>query len=222
MRKLVSVFSGLLLFVAAWYFFTDGTMHLDTAKKKLVQQAQDAVISNVNPDEVAALAMKAINLTQGEHGVELWRLKADWGNMRRKDNILELEKPRFTYYMPPDNKAITIASGKGDIEQTDQKIRFLDSVVATYDGRTLLAPQMIYFGKSREIHCPEGGSMEGEGYEGAADRVVLNMNAEIIEAFGNVDITFDAENDVLTPRRQPKDIGIPQGQEGLDTAPAQG
>ncbi len=115
MRKLVSVIGVLVLLSVAWYFFTDGTMGMDAAKKKFVQQAQDAIVSNVEPDEVAALAMRAINLTQGEHGAELWRLKADWGNMRRKDNVLELEKPRFTYYMPPDYKAITVVAVRGDI-----------------------------------------------------------------------------------------------------------
>ena len=200
MRRLASAVGVLVFLATAWYFFTDGTLRMDAVKKKIVQQAQDAVVSNVDPDEVAALAMRAISLTQGEQGAELWRLKADWGNMRRRDNILELEKPWFTYYMPPDGKAIAIASEKGDIEQTEQKIRFLGSVIATYDGRTLVAPQMVYFGKSREIRCPEGGRVEGPGYEGSADQVVWNINEERIEAFGNVDITFDAENDVfITP-----------------------
>ncbi|MCC8194545.1 MAG: hypothetical protein LIP28_07870 [Deltaproteobacteria bacterium] len=117
MKKIIGALGVLLALGVGWYIFTDGTMSLGAAKKKLVQKAQDAVVSNADPEDVAALAMKAINLTQGEHGAELWRLKANWGNMRRKDNVMELEKPDFTYYMPPDNKAIFIVGDKGEIEQ---------------------------------------------------------------------------------------------------------
>ena len=81
--------------------------------------------------------MKAINLTQGEHGAELWRLKADWGNMRRRDNVKELEKPKFTYYMPPDNAELQVASNKGEIYQDIQEIRFVDDVVATFGERSI-------------------------------------------------------------------------------------
>ena len=212
MKKLLGAACVLLIALGvAWYLLTDGAMNLDDAKKQLARTAQDVVISTADPEDVAALAMKAINLTQGEHGAELWRLKADWGNMRRRDNVMELEKPRFTYYMPPDNKAISIASDKGDIEQEEQVIRFLDAVIATYDGKTLYAPRMLYFGKPREIVCPQGGKVVGEGYEGIADRVVWRMNDQILEAVGGVDITFDSENDIFTSRPKP---------EGTQTRPA--
>ena len=212
MKKIIGALCVLLALGVAWYVFTDGTFRVDSAKKKLVRQAQDAVINNADPEDVAALAMKAITLTQGEHGAELWRLKADWGNMRRRDNVMELEKPRFTYYMPPDNKSIAIASDKGEIEQEKQKIRFLESVVATYEDRTLLADEVLYMGKSREILCPQGGRVEGEGYEGRANRVVWHLNSKILEAFGDVDIVFDSENDIFAS---------PRGAEETQTPPAQ-
>ena len=203
MKKIVGALCAFIALGVAWYIFTDGTLSMQAAKKQLVQKAQDAIVSNANPEDVAALAMKAINLTQGEHGVELWRLKAEWGNMRRRDNIMELEKPRFTYYMPPDSKAVIIVSDKGEIEQETQKIRFIDSVVATYEDRTLRAPEILYFGKSREIVCPQGGEVNGDGYDGSANRIVWRMNDAIIEAFGDVVVSF--ENDIVTPSTSPAD-----------------
>ena len=203
MKKVFGAVGVLLIAIGvAWFVFFDGSAMLTTARKDLARKAQDAIIENSDTENVAALAMKAINLAQGEHGIELWRLKAEWGNMRRKDNIMELEKPRFTYYMPPDNKAVLIESDKGDIEQETQFIRFIDSVVATYEGRTLYAPLITYSGKPRELVCPQGGNIEGDGYEGSANRIVWHINEEIIEAFGDVDVMF--EHDIFTPRPEPE------------------
>lgn len=213
MKKVLGAAGVLLIAIGvAWLVFFDGTAMLTTAKNEIARKAQDAVIENTDPENVAALAMKAINLAQGEHGVELWRLKAEWGNMRRKDNIMELEKPRFTYHMPPDNRAVVIFSDKGDIEQKEQIIRFIDSVVATYEDRTLRAPLITYSGKPRVLVCPRGGNVEGEGYEGRADRIVWHMNEEIIEALGDVDVVF--EHDIFTPRPEPENTGTqPAGEQ---------
>lgn len=212
MKKIVGALCVLIALGVAWYIFTDGTFRVDSAKRKLVRQAQDAVIKKADPEEVAALAVKAINLTQGEHGVELWRLKADWGNLRRRDNVMELEKPRFTYYMPPDNKAIAISSDKGEIEQEAQRIRFMESVVATYEDRTLHVDEMVYLGKERAIVCPQGGRVEGEGYEGSANRIAWYLNAGVLEALGDVNVVFDSENDIFAPAHKTEEPQTPPAQ----------
>lgn len=221
MKKIFGVLC-VLLFAAgiAWYVFTDGTLSLRAVKKELVRKAQDAVIENTDPDDVAALAVKAINLTQGEHGTELWRLKADWGNMRRKDNVLELEKPRFTYYMPPENKPLVIVSDKGEIMQEGQEIEFVDSVVATHADRTLHAPRITYLGKSRQLACPHGGTIEGEGYAGSASHILWRINDEMIEATGNVEVVFD--NDIFTVRPEPEKNGAQPDADTSGTTTPQG
>lgn len=206
MRKLFGAASILLIALGgAWYIIADGTLSFNAAKKQVVEKAQDAILNNASPEEVAALAMKAITMTQGEQGIELWRLKADWGNMRRKDNVMELEQPRFTYYMPPDNKVVSILSDKGDIEQEEQRIRFLDSVVATYDDKTLHAPEMHYVGKTRDVICPRGGLIIGQDYKGSADNIVWHMNDQMIRAFGNIDVTFENDADIFKSRQEPED-----------------
>ncbi len=209
MKKLIGALCAFIVLFIAWYLFTGGELSFDAAKKQIVRQAQDAIIKTADPEDVAALAMRAITLTQGEHGAELWRLKAEWGNMRRRDNIMELEKPRFTYYMPPDNKPVEITSEKGDIAQEEQIIQFIDSVVATYEGKILRAPQMTYYGKQREIVCPRGGDIQGEGYVGSADKIVRHVNEQEIEATGNVDFTYESEQDILAPRREAKSAAAP-------------
>lgn len=205
MKKLFGAVCVLLIALGvAWYIITDGASSFNAAKKQLVEKAQDAVLNKATPEEVAALAMKAITMTQGEQGMEIWRLKASWGNVRRKDSVMELEKPMFTYYMPPDNKAVTILSDKGDVEQEEQKIRFLDSVVATYEDKTLFAPEMHYVGKARDVICPRGARVVGLGYEGTANEIVWHMNDQIITAFGNIDVTFESDADIFKSRQEPE------------------
>ena len=209
MKKIIGVVCVLITLGFSWYFFGDGK-GLGSLKEQIIQEAQDAAISGANPDDVATLAMKAITLTQGEQGVELWRLKADWGNVRRKDSVMELEKPNFTYYTSPDNKPITIVAEKGEIEQEEQRIRFVNSVVATYEGRTLHAAEILYLGKSRELVCPQGGEVKGEGYEGSASRtIVWFIKEQILESVGDITVMF--ENDLFTPQ--------PETPESLPEAP---
>lgn len=207
----------LIAIVVAWYIIADGTSIFKAAKKQVVEKAQDAILNNTSPEDVAALAMKTITMTQGEQGMELWRLKADWGNMRRRDNVMELEQPRFTYYMPPDNRAVLILSDKGDIAQEEQRIRFLNSVVATYDDKTLLAPEMHYVGKARDVICPRGGRIIGQGYEGSADNIVWHMNDHMITAFGNIDVTFESDADIVRPRQEPEDTLSARETAGTET-----
>jgi len=220
MKKFFGVVCVFIAMGVACYFYFGKSVNPASIKKQIVQEAQDAVLNNADPEDIAALAMKTIQLTQGEHGAELWRLKADWGNMRRKDNVMELEKPSFAYYMPPDNKVVTIVANKGEIEQEEQKIRFIDSVVITYEGRTLHAPEVIYFGKPREIICPQGGMVQGqEGYEGSAARnIVWYMKNQIIEAVGDIAVSFD--NDLFTA--QPDDPETPPAEDFSSSENTQG
>lgn len=177
---------------AGWYIFTDGALSLDAAKRLAKRAAQDVVASgNGAPEDVAALAVKAISMTQGEKGFELWRLKADWGNMRRNDEIMELEKPRFTYRMPPDNAELQITSNKGEIDQEAQKIRFMDDVVVTFGERSVNTTLIEYFGKTREMIFPDGARIAGRNFAGTAQRIVWRLQENVIEATGNVDITFE-------------------------------
>ena len=222
MKKIVLfVVSGAIALGIAWHLFTDGTTDLRDAGRKAKQAAQDAVISGAAPDDVAALAMKVINMTQGENGVELWRLKADWGNMLRNKDTMELEKPNFTYYMPPDNEEINITANKGEIEQELQKIRFVDSVVATYGNRTLHAPVTEYTGKAKEVLFPEGAMFMGESMTGKADKVVWHLGSKIIEASGNVNMTFTNDTEIL-PGRKPDEGRTPPANGAAQAADAQG
>lgn len=192
MKKIFAAVLAVAVLLVSWYIYTGGAMSFAAARRKVVKEAREAAIQSTAPEDVAALAMKAINMTQGEHGAELWRLKAEWGNVRRRDNILELEKPNFTYYMAPDNIPLTVTSEKGEIDQETQRVRFIGSVVATFQDRVVRAPVMVYSGKERELVCPDGAVISGaNNMTGAADTVVWDFTANVLTGSGDVDMTFD-------------------------------
>lgn len=196
MKKWLFFLCTLLVLGGGWYFLTDGSLSWKDAKRKVLRQARDAVVATVKDSEdVATLAMKAISLTQGEHGVELWRLKADWGNMRRIDNIMELSNPSLTYILPPENKEITVISTRGDIDEKQQVIRFVDSVVAKYDNRTLFAPLVVYTGKERSFSAPDGARVTGLGFEGAAGKLSWLLTDEVLVGEEGVDVTFESDKE---------------------------
>ena len=210
-----------LISLGAWYYITDGEMTLDAAKKGIRNAALDTVAHSVKPEDVAALALKTIEFKQGENGIELWRLKADWGNMRRNGETMELEKPRFTYYMPPDNNEVAITSNKGDLNQEKQVIQFFENVVSTFDERTLLSSRMIYEGKGRVMTFPEGAALEGKDVAGTAAHVVWRLGDRIIDASGGVDVTFHSERNFLPSRLSSGTKQVAQPPTKQPLAPAQ-
>ncbi len=197
-RLRIFLFVCLFLLVGggAWYYFT-GQSDFDQAKKKLKETAQNAVLGAVKPEDAATLAVKAIEMKQGEHGIELWRLKAEWGNVRREGELLELEKPNFTYHMPPDNTELRVVSEQGEVSQTAKTIRFVRSVIVTQGNDTLKASLMVYNGTSKKLLFPEGASFTGRGTSGTAADVVWRLNDRVIDASGGVDMTWERDADPM-------------------------
>lgn len=64
-------------------------------KKNPLSEAVEAV-SDQDP---LALALKNIELTMGENGFEVWRLKAKWASMRENDGSIEVLQPQIVYSM---------------------------------------------------------------------------------------------------------------------------
>ena len=200
------VFLSLVFVVSfgSWYYLTGGTIGMDAAKKAAI----GAIAGNTSPEDVAVFALKALEMKQGENGVELWRLKAEWGNMKRSADTIELVTPRFVYYISPNSNEVTITSDKGEIEQKMQIIRFVDNVTSTFDERTLTAKYMVYEGKAKVATFPNGATLTGTNVAGKAEHVVWRLDNKIIEATGGVDVIFQTDRDLLfmppQPVQQPK------------------
>ena len=76
---------------------------LDVANKGGIKSLDGAKLQgnatqSGNPlEEVAGLAIKGINLFQGNKGLELWRLKASWAHMSQNGDTIDVDKPVVRY-----------------------------------------------------------------------------------------------------------------------------
>jgi hypothetical protein len=203
MKKRRFFFACILFLLAgglAWQL-RYGLPDFGQARKAVGNSVQNAVLGAVQPEDVAALAMKTLEMKQGEHGIELWRLKAAWGNVRQEGGMLELATPRFTYYMPPNNEELQVVSERGEVDQSAKIIRFVRSVVATYGNSTLKAPLMVYNGTAKTLIFPQGTDFAGPDMEGTARDAVWRLNDRVIDASGGVDITWERAVDLLAAPR---------------------
>ncbi len=138
------------------------------------------------------LAFKTINLFQGEDGFTLWRLQADWANLRQQDGIIMVETPALVYHMPPNNEELYVNSATGEVDQKNKIIRFVQNVVVTHKNSTMTGNLLIYNGTSATMSLPERGLFQGQGVSGSADTLVWYMNKRTINASGNVVVDFSA------------------------------
>jgi LPS export ABC transporter protein LptC len=150
-----------------------------------VGQDEQKITSGSN-QSAFALALKAITLTQGEGGFELWRLKAEWANIQRQDDKIFLTNPRLTYFMREDDKVIYVQSDSGDVDQQEQLLRFIDNVRVTQDDTILIGPLLIYDGKTNTMTMPEGAELAATGVQGSYNHLVWFIDTKRIETMGDV------------------------------------
>lgn len=139
-----------------------------------------------NDDNTFDLALKTILLSQGEGGFELWRLKAEWANIQKKDDIIFLLEPRLTYFLREDGKTIHVHSVKGEAEQKKQILRFIDQVRVTQEDKILTGDLLVYNGTQKTMTMAEGAALSTTGMEGKADHVIWHIDERRIESIGDV------------------------------------
>ncbi len=87
-------------------------------KKSILSDAVDAITDQ----DPLALALKNIELTMGENGFEVWRLKAQWASMKEADGSIEVLKPQIVYSMDEQNTNAAANSAAQAPEQTMDQI----------------------------------------------------------------------------------------------------
>ena len=137
------------------------------------------------------LALRAITLTQGEGGFELWRLRAEWGNIQRQDDKIFLVEPRLTYFIE-DGSVIYVQSDSGDVDQKEQILRFIDNVLVTQDDTILTGRLLIYDGAARTMTMPEGAELDSATMRGSGNHLVWFMDTKRIETTCNVVIHLES------------------------------
>ena len=148
------------------------------------------------------LALKTISLSQGEGGAELWRLKAEWANMRKEDGKIVVEKPKLTYFME-DGNPLLVTSSSGIIDQKAQILRFISEVHISQKSKVIRGDLLVYNGTAKMMTFPQGGVFLGDGVSGRASFLSWNLNLHTIAAEGGVSVFF-AGPDTPTPLALPE------------------
>lgn len=179
------LFLGVCLVLVIRVFLPNGP---DVRKQaeELVDAAKEADLSETKAEDVAVLAVSGVDLRQGEHGRELWRLQADDGNVRRDDGLLVVTNPRFVYHMQSSGQELVITSRSGDVDQKGEVVRFVDDVHVVYADNILDARIMAYDGKLRVLSFPDSASFRGEKMTGAAPLLRWLLDDNLILAEGGV------------------------------------
>lgn len=156
-------------------------------------QDEDSVADNTDSnamEKAVGLALKGINLVQGEKGLELWRLKATWASLREEGGQIDVEMPDMVYRVGDAEMPLHVTANKGNVAQNQQFLRLWENVVCTYDDYTLRAPLMTYDGKSRTMTFPDGAHVENAKTKGFAHMLRWDLNTNIIEGLEGVTISW--------------------------------
>ena len=153
-----------------------------------------------NPlEEAAGLAIKGINLFQGDKGIELWRLKASWAHMSQEGEVIDVERPVVHYLLgdvseaDPGTDMLDVQSEKGRISDNQRFLTLWDDVVITRLDNVITSPRMNYDANKRTMTFPEGASLESPTASGTATVFVWNLQTN--EMHGSEGVTV-----ILKPR----------------------
>ncbi len=157
-------------------------------------------------EESATMALKSIELVQGESGKMIWRLRTSSAIMRRQDGNIEVREPRLTYFLKPDDKELFVQAELGDIIQTENKFRFVKNVYITSGERSVAGDLLEYDGSTRTMTLPHASYFSSPDLEGSASKVIWRMDDSAIEALGNVNVYFSPNSGKApSPAQQPED-----------------
>ncbi len=191
----LAVIAGLLL----WQLYPK-------AKDKVEEAVLEQALSGKQED-IPNIIFKTFLLTQGEAGLEAWRLKAEVASVRKDLGIIYVEAPKITYFTRPDNEEVKVTAPKGMVDQAERNMELWPDVVVVKDKNTLKTTKMTYQGAKHTLFFPEAITVESEEILGKAAEGSWNLTDNIFEAWGGVSIHFKPK-----PRAQNVPADTPENQ----------
>ncbi|MEG2140761.1 MAG: LPS export ABC transporter periplasmic protein LptC [Bilophila sp.] len=182
-RILLLLVVGVALVAGVWYTVKRPASLLDKAlelasKSGITSLDGSKVQGNAtsaNPlEEVVGLAIKNINLFQGNKGVELWRLNASWAHLSQNGDTIDVDKPVIRYALgddsvsKADSDVLNVKADKGRITDNQRFLSLWDNVLVTRYDDTLTGSRMNYDAPTRTMVFPEGAVLESPTASGTA------------------------------------------------------
>ncbi len=215
------VAAGLILILAGGvYFFHGEKVSLlgkvaELARKEGLAKLDAASTGSDNPlEEAAGLAIKGINLFQGDDGVELWRLKATWAHLTREGGDINVDRPVVRYALGdasaanPDDDVLDVKALKGQITDNQRHLSLWDDVVITRYDDTITAPRMNYDTATRTMTFPEGATLESPTASGTAGVFTWDLAKNEMVGTQGVNVLLKAREDEKTPEASPSSAAV--------------
>ena len=191
--------AAVLALGAVWYaVLREEKIPEETAEQ--IKAAAGTLADNpATADDAVDLAIKTVSLSQGEGGFELWRLKAEWANLRKRDDTIIVEQPRLTYNMREEGKVLFVESHTGDINQKTQVLRFIEDVRVTQESKIITGGLLVYDGNDKTMTFPQGCLFTDTGVSGSVNTLVWHIDRQIIEGEGDVKVVLEGSSKSATP-----------------------
>lgn len=201
--RILFIITLALLLGGGWYFLQNNKAallghFLDNAQENGLHafdgsKLQDNGTLSGNPlEEVAGLAIKGINLFQGNKGLELWRLKASWAHMSQNGEQIDVEKPVVRYALGdgstsnPGDDVLDVKAKFGKITDNQRFLTLWDDVVITRYDDILTGPKMTYNADKRLMFFPDGAALESPTASGSARVFSWDLAQNVMHASGDV------------------------------------
>ena len=195
----------ILIFSCAYWLYTQKVMDsLFTTEKKQIENelldtnANDPTSVDHSPslEDSLGLALKGVNLSQGENGIELWRLKASWARLSKDRESIQVDSPTVQYLLGDglNNDTITVRSDKGKIVENQNTIILWKNLLIAQDNKSLTGPYLLYDTKKRHIYFPDGAQFTSPQATSAAGKVTWDLKSNIISGKNGIKVTIHAKN----------------------------
>lgn len=188
-----SIGVALLVSLTLLFFIYEPSENSEQKASGANTSAENDETSASEGEQTLDLALKSVNLSQGEGGFEIWRLKAEWANVRKQGEAVIVEKPRLVYFMDEGEKTLHVSSSTGDINQKSQILRFINNVHIIQEDKVITGSLLVYNGSRKTMTFPDGGDFTSPGITGHAAQVEWDLNSKLITATGDVSVLFSQE-----------------------------
>jgi hypothetical protein len=95
----------------------------------------------------------------------------------------------------PAADALQVSSVRGDIDQKNQLLRFLQDVRVTRQNGEMRGDLLIYNGTAKTMTFPQGGSFSNSNMGGSASVVRWRLEERLLQAEGEVNVDFTDNSD---------------------------
>ena len=196
---------GIIIIIIALLAAAGGVIWLvfPAAKDKMEEVILEKALNN--QEDLANIVFKTFSLTQGEGGLEAWRLKAEVASVRKDSGLIHVEAPKITYFTRPDNQEVQVSAAQGLVDQGERNMELWPDVMVVKDGNTLKTTKMVYNGAEHRLLFPDELVVESKEILGTAQEASWNLKTNIFKAWGGVSIHFKPQ-----PKEQEASGAVPE------------